>query len=96
MPDTPPKITSRQHTFGLIATLITMCFVGVGLPSQIIRNFQNAQVEGSLLMWIFQCATFGSWMIYGLVMPRKDFYIITPNALGLLSILVILMQYFIY
>lgn len=96
MPGDPPKITSKQHTFGLVATLITMGFVGIGLPSQIIRNFQNTQVEGSLMMWILQCATVGSWMVYGLILPRKDFYIITPNALGLLCILVILAQYLVY
>ncbi len=80
----------EEHV-GLIAMLVTLVFMLIGLPMQIIKiNRKRSAEDLSPPMCILWFATFVSWVWYGCV--KADLFIIAPNVLGILFVGVILGQ----
>ena len=82
---------------GTVALIVTLSHTGVGLPMQIYKNFQVKSTEGlSLSMMVLLFVTCCSWLLYGFVKHPMDWYIILSNLIGLLSVSIVLVQFWIY
>lgn len=76
---------------GTVAMLVTLAFMLIGLPMQIIKIHRKRSVEDlSPPMCILWFATFVSWVWYGCI--KADLFIVAPNVLGILLVGVILGQ----
>ena len=82
-------------TLGWIASIITVIYTSLGLPSQIKKNYHLKTTKGlSLFLFIFLCMTFISWVVYGVMKP--DWFIVVPNGLGAFFSFIIIIQIFYY
>jgi uncharacterized protein with PQ loop repeat len=82
---------------GIIALIITIIYMGYGLPVQIYKNFKAKSTKNlSLSMVILLLLTLTTWVIYGFVKIPTDWYIVISNSIGVISSLVILSQFWIY
>jgi uncharacterized protein with PQ loop repeat len=86
-----------KDILGWTAFLITMVYTCLGLPVQIKKNYEQRSVAGlSLFMSVVLFFTFSSWTMYAFVKSPKDWYVFGSNLPGVICILVILYQFFIY
>lgn len=77
--------------FGWVATIITLLYTSLGLPSQIKKNASSKSTEGlSISMALLLCATMSSWVIYGSLLG--NWFIVVPNAVGGVCSAIILLQ----
>lgn len=77
--------------FGWVATIITLLYTSLGLPSQIKKNASSKSTEGlSVSMATLLCATMSSWVIYGSLLG--NWFIVVPNAVGGVCSAIILLQ----
>lgn len=82
---------------GTIACVITTIYTSLGLPVQIYKNHQGKSTEGlSLSMMIMSFCTFSSWVAYGFIKAKPDWYVIISNAPGSICIALILLQFRLY
>ena len=82
---------------GWIAFLTTITYTSFGLPVQIYKNYTTRSVKGlSLSMMVMLFLAFSSWVVYGLVKFPHDWYIVGSNSVGLVSVAVILLQFWFY
>ncbi len=82
---------------GLIALIVTIIYTGYGLPVQIYKNYQAKSTKGlSLSMMILLMLTLTTWVVYGSVNMPMDWYIIISNSIGMISVLIIIIQFWIY
>lgn len=80
---------------GPVAMVVTMVFMLVGLPAQIIQNKRTQSAEGlSIVMCVLWLSTFVSRIWYDYV--NDDLYIMVPNMLGLSMVAVIFGQVLYY
>ncbi|MDF1810544.1 MAG: SemiSWEET family transporter [Phycisphaerales bacterium] len=77
--------------FAWTATIITLLYTSLGLPSQIRKNAKSKSTEGlSLFMAVLLCATMTSWVVYGMLIT--NWFIVVPNSVGGVCSGVILIQ----
>ena len=77
---------------GLIATGVTLIYLGLGLPAQIIKNYKGKSVEGlSKFLYIALFLTAVSWITYAILKP--DYYILVSNIPGVIAGGIILIQF---
>ncbi|TFH02232.1 MAG: hypothetical protein E4H13_02695 [Calditrichales bacterium] len=82
---------------GLTALIVTIIYTGFGLPVQIYKNFKSKTTYGlSLSMMVLLFLTFLSWVVYAWVKTPRDFYIIISNAIGMISVSIIIYQFWAY
>ncbi len=80
---------------GLTAFIVTICYICLGLPAQIVQNRRRKSVEGlSLFMYTMMFLTAVAWAVYGML--REDWYILASNlpCVGLAS--VVIWQFYAY
>lgn len=82
-----------QNTVGLVASIVTVIYTGIGLPDQIRKIALKQSTEGlSLPMNVLVLFAFSIWAWYGVL--DRNWYIILPNSLGTLGTIVILGQFY--
>ena len=78
---------------GTTATIITLLYTVLGLPTQIIKNNKLKSVNGiSRFMSVMLLLTFTSWVIYAIT--KNDYYILISNLPGAICALIILFQFY--
>ena len=84
-------------TIGFTACIITTAYTSLGMPVQIYQNYKTKSTAGlSLPMMCMALCTFTSWVVYGLVKPIPDWYVIVSNGPGVVCIASILVQFYLY
>ena len=79
---------------GTIATAIAILYTFIGIPSQIIRNWERGSTEGvSGLMFGLLFFCYLAWFIYAIF--KKDKYLLITNITGLVSVSVLLTQIYV-
>ena len=82
---------------GWTALFITVVYTCVGLPSQIRRNYTSKSTMGlSLFMIVMLSLTFTAWLAYGLAASPRNWFLVGSNVPGVVLVLVILYQFWIY
>jgi len=82
---------------GLVALIVTIIYTGYGLPVQIYKNYQAKSTKGlSLSMMVLLLLTLTTWVVYGIVKMPKDWYIIISNSIGMVSVFIIITQFWVY
>jgi|GEM_PF-2533872 len=67
--------------FAWTATIITLLYTALGLPSQIRKNAICKSTDGlSLFMAVLLFATMTSWVVYGMLI--SNWFIVVPNSVG--------------
>ena len=86
-----------EKIFGRLAVLSSFYAVVIGLGSQAFSNYQRHSVDGlSLHFLVSVYILYFLWMSYGLAKPKKDYYLIVPNILGLLVGSILFYQFVAY
>ena len=82
---------------GWFALVVSVIFTSFGLPVQIAKNYKNKSTEG-LSLWMFSMmfVTYLSWVLYAYAHTPPDWFIIIPNSIGMVGVLFIMWQFFIY
>ncbi len=84
----------KQNKLGSLATTLSLIYMSLGLPSQIIKIWNTHSVQGiSVLMFLLLGIQSVAWVAYG--MQKKDNFITIPNILGALFSFVVVIEYFI-
>jgi len=80
---------------GYNATIAGLLGVVVGLITQIVKNYRRKSCEGLSLVWILLAGySYASWLLYGV--SRHDIFLVVPQSLGTLCMLIILVQFWLY
>ena len=80
---------------GFLATLASLTIIVVGLPAQIIKNYQKKSADGiqSFLVWsIF--VTYSLWTLYSWAKP--DWFMVVAQTPGCVLSLILLFQLYYY
>lgn len=86
-----------ERLVGIAAFIITMAYMGFGIPSQIKKNYTEQSVKGlSLRTNIFMFLSCVVWVLYAAVKVNVDWFILVPNATGGICALIILLQFYLY
>ncbi len=81
--------------FGIVAAVLSLVCVLLGLPAQIMKNFQKKSCEGlSFLLPFTAFLSYSSWTLYGAAKP--DFFLLFSQIPGAILMLIILVQFAIY
>lgn len=79
----------------LVALVATFALVGLGITSQIVKNFRCKSTQGiSLPFFILSFIVWGVWSIYGWLLD--DALMGVAQGTGALMTTVILFQFFLY
>ena len=79
----------------IIASIITMLFIMIGLPSQIIKNYRTKSTKGlSVLFFIMSFLTWCSWSAFGYL--ANSIFMAVAQGLGAIMTFIIMMQFIIY
>ena len=83
------------ETMETIASAITVIFILIGLPTQIVRNYRAKSVRGlSLLFFILSFLVWCSWSYFGYLANSP--FMAVSQAIGGLTSLIVLIQFIIY
>ncbi|MFA6269944.1 MAG: SemiSWEET family transporter [Candidatus Paceibacterota bacterium] len=84
-----------SEILGVIATITSLVFMGMGLPVQIYKIHEAKSTQGiSLFTQLTLFLTTMSWCVYAFKI--SNLYILTANAPGAMFALVILYQFWVY
>ena len=80
---------------GWFATTITVLLAGIGLGSQIHKNYKRSSTDGlSFPFFILSLLTWGAWAAYGWM--KNDSFIAFAQSFGAIMAFIVLLQFFIY
>ncbi|MCC6354275.1 MAG: PQ-loop repeat-containing protein [Verrucomicrobiae bacterium] len=85
---------TAEQFFGTGAMVLG--FVGgcIGLPVQLLKNWQRKSVEGlSLTFWVILYTNVWFWLLYAFSKVQTDWYLVVANVPGLVFISVLLGQF---
>lgn len=83
--------------FGIAALVTSTLLTAIGFPAQIYQNFKRKSTKGlSFLSTLFLFANLNAWFFYGFTKPQLDWIIVCANALGIVMLAVMLVQFAIY
>ena len=83
---------SSAVLIGWIATVITIAYTSMGLPTQIRAVLKQKSTHGlSLFMTVMLFLTFTSWSFYGAA--KSDIFLLIPNMIGSLCAGVLLLLF---
>ncbi len=84
-----------MSVIGILATIASLTIIVLGLPAQIIKNYQRKSCDGIAPSLIYSsCFTYALWSIYGWTKP--DWFLVIAQTPGLILILIILFQLIYY
>lgn len=79
----------------IITVILSLIVTGLGLTSQVKKNYKRKSVEGLSFFYFFILAiSYTFWSIYGFL--QKDLVLIIPMTLGAIMSWVTVSQFFVY
>ncbi|HPA16949.1 MAG TPA: PQ-loop repeat-containing protein [Verrucomicrobiae bacterium] len=85
---------TAEQFFGTGAMVLAVLGGFIGLPMQILKNWQRKSVAGlSLTFWMILYTNGWFWILYALSKDKVDWYLIIANLPGLFFISVMLGQF---
>ncbi len=86
-----------EEVVGFLAMLSSLYAILVGLTCQAWSNYRRKSVKGlSINFLVSILVLYILWMFYGLVKSTIDYYLVVPNALGIVIASIIFVQFFVY
>ncbi len=83
------------YILGTMATIGSLAIVFLGLPAQIIKNYQNKSTSGlAPLLFYLAFYVYTAWCLYGWFKP--DWFLVVAQTPGSLLSLILLIQFFWY
>lgn len=84
-----------NNRLGAITVALSLTFMFLGLPSQIIRIWQTHSVkEISITMFFLLTLQSVFWVLYG--RQKNDWFVIIANSFGTLFSAIIVIEYFLF
>ncbi len=83
-----------EHIFGVLTLIFSILLVFIALPSQIRKNKRDRKSGLTFWMVVIPLCMFSMRASYAVTI--KAWYLVTPDFIGALLWVVILVQYFIY
>lgn len=85
----------KNNKLGTATIVLSLSYMFLGLPSQILSIWQSQSVrEISLPMFFLLCVQSIFWVLYGL--QKKDWFVVTANTFGTLFSAFIVLEYFLF
>lgn len=85
----------KNNKLGTATIVLSLSYMFLGLPSQILSIWQSQSVrEISLSMFFLLCVQSIFWVLYGL--QKKDWFVVTANTFGTLFSAIIVVEYFLF
>lgn len=82
-------------TVKIITVVLSLIVTGLGLTSQVFKNYKGKSTEGlSFFYFIMLAISYSFWSVYGFVL--KDLVLIIPMLLGMMVSWVVVVQFFVY
>lgn len=79
----------------IVTVLLSLAVTGLGLTSQVRKNFKKKSVEGlSFFYFSLLAVSYSFWSIYGF--SQHDLVLIIPMSLGMLMSWIIVVQFLKY
>lgn len=79
----------------IITIILSLIVTGLGLSSQVYKNYQRKSLEGLSFFYFFVLATsYSFWSAYGVL--QKDWVLVIPMSLGMLISWLVVIQFWIY
>jgi len=79
----------------IFTVALSLIVTGLGLTSQVRKNFKRKSVEGlSVFYFSILAISYSFWSIYGVI--QKDPVLIIPMSLGMLVSWIIVVQFMLY
>lgn len=79
----------------IITVVLSLTVTGLGLASQVKKNFQRKSVEGlSVFYFSVLAVSYSFWSLYGFT--QKNFVLIIPMTLGMIMSWIVVVQCFLY
>lgn len=84
-----------MNIVGIITVTLSLIVTGLGLTSQVRKNYSRKSMEGLSFFYFFVLAiSYSFWVIYGVV--SKDLVLILPMSIGSIMSWVVVIQFFVY
>lgn len=93
MTDFFASITMKDF-FGSLTLVLAMAMTLFAIPSQVLKNFKDKRCELSFLMIFLPLSVYASRICYSITI--RSWYILIPDSLGLVSVVVLMWQFFAY
>lgn len=85
----------RNNRLGIVTVTLSLTFMFVGLPSQILRILETKSAkEISITMFSLLVVQSFFWVLYGY--QKRDWFVVTANAFGTFFSLVIVIEWFLF
>lgn len=82
-------------TIKILTVILSLIVTGLGLTSQVIKNYLRKSMEGLSFFYFFILAvSYSFWSIYGF--SQRDLVLIIPMTLGTIVSWVVVVQFFVY
>ena len=79
----------------ILTVVLSLMVTGLGLSSQVRKNFQRKSVEGLSFFYFFLLAvSYSFWSFYGF--SQRDFVLIVPMTLGMIVSWIVVIQFYFY
>ena len=84
-----------MNTLKIITVVLSLVVTGLGLTSQVKKNFKRKSVEGlSFFYFLILAVSYSFWSIYGF--SQQDLVLIIPMTLGAIMSWVVVGQFLVY
>lgn len=82
-------------TIKIITVILSLIVTGLGLSSQVYKNYSRKSIEGlSFFYFLILAISYSFWSIYGLM--QQDLVLIIPMSLGMLVSWILVLQFYLY
>jgi uncharacterized protein with PQ loop repeat len=82
-------------TIKIVTVILSLIVTGLGLTSQVYKNFKRKSVEGLSLFYFFVLAiSYSFWSLYGVLL--RDPVLIIPMTLGCIVSWFLVVQFYFY
>jgi len=79
----------------IITVVLSLLVTGLGLTSQVRKNFHRKSIEGlSFFYFLLLAISYSFWSLYGFF--QKDLVLIIPMTLGMAVSWIIVAQFYLY
>ena len=83
-----------ENIFGSLSMVLVIAMVVIALPSQIYKNYKEKKCGLSFLMIVLPLSIYITRGFYAVFI--KSWYILIPDSIGVVVIIIILIQYILY
>lgn len=84
-----------MNTIGIITIALSLVVTGLGLTTQVRKNFARKSMEGlSLFYFLTLAVSYSFWVFYGV--HQQDWVLIIPMSIGTCMSWTVVTQFFLY